>query len=60
VWDLAAAPALTSVMRGHDGRVLCVCWVRLARAIELGGSEGGGSLLLDSGRPETSTLHPKP
>ena len=36
VWDLAAAaPSLTAVMRGHEGRVLCLCWVLL-------GARGGG------------------
>ena len=29
VWDLATVPSLHAVMRGHDGRVLSLCWVHL-------------------------------
>ena len=37
VWNVANAPALVAVMRGHEGRVLCLCWTRPG-ALSRGGS----------------------
>ena len=45
VWNVTNAPALVAVMRGHEGRVLCLCWTRPgalsrgARAALLTGSD---------------------
>ena len=48
VWNVADAPALVAVMRGHEGRVLCLCWTRPGVI-----SPGGGAALLTGSDDQT-------